>query len=116
GDKQLIAYVVRQPTASIDWSETPLITALKKSLPDYMVPSAIVALPALPRTANDKLDRQALPAPNRATRKSKRDFVPPNTTLEKKVAAIWQQLLGLERVSLTDNFFDLGGHSLLGLR
>ncbi len=116
GDKQLIAYVVRQPNAPIEWNQTPLITALKKLLPDYMVPSAIIALPALPRTANGKLDRQALPAPKRAAEKSKTDFVPPNTPFEKKIAAIWQQLLGLERVSLTDNFFDLGGHSLLGLR
>jgi len=112
GDKQLVAYVVRQANSAHEW-EQALIVALKKSLPDYMVPSAIVAAPALPRTANGKLDRNALPAPNRSAKKSRDNFVAPTTPLEKQVAAIWQEVLGLERASLTDNFFDLGGDSLL---
>jgi amino acid adenylation domain-containing protein len=116
GDKQLIAYIVRQPGAPPEWKQSALIAAVKKSLPDYMVPSVIVALPALPRTANGKLDRSALPAENRSAAQSKDNFVAPKTPLEKKVAAIWKKLLGVKRVSVTDNFFDLGGHSLLGLR
>ncbi len=116
GDKRLVAYVVREPNAPLGWDQAPLIAALEKSLPEYMVPSAIIELKALPRTTNGKLDRRALPRPTHAAEKSKGDFVAPKTPLEEKVAAIWRQLLNLERVSSTDNFFDLGGHSLLGLR
>ena len=110
-DKRLVGYVVRKADALTAFDSSALIAALKKSLPDYMVPSAIVALPALPRTPNGKLDRHALPAP-----KSTNAFVPAETPFEEKLAAIWAGVLGLERVSATDNFFDLGGHSLLGLR
>ena len=74
------------------------------------MPSAIVALPALPRTPNGKVDRNALPAPS--SKKSAENFVAPQTPLEKKIAAIWSEVLDLERVGMTDNFFDLGGHSL----
>jgi amino acid adenylation domain-containing protein len=116
GNKRLVAYVVCQPNASLDWDQAPLLAALEKSLPDYMIPSTIIELEALPRTPNGKLDRRALPGPTDAAEKSKGDFVAPKTPLEEKVAAIWRQLLNLERVSSTDNFFDLGGHSLLGLR
>ncbi len=76
-----------------------------------MMPSAVVSLSALPRTANGKLDRRALPAPPTSG-----DFVAPSTPLEQQLAAVWANVLGLERVGATDNFFDLGGHSLLGLR
>jgi thioesterase domain-containing protein len=109
GDKQLVAYVVGAE------SEKQLFDALKKSLPDYMVPSAIVKLAELPRTPNGKLDRDALPAPD-ASPKTRDDFVPPETPLEKKLAEIWATVLNLERVGRKDNFFDLGGHSLAGLR
>lgn len=115
GHKQLVGYVVCPPNAASEETPVQLVAALKKSLPEYMVPSAIVALPALPRTTNDKVDRRALPPP-RAAEKSRNNFVEPNTPFEKKIAAIWEDLLGLERVGLADNFFDLGGHSLLGLR
>jgi amino acid adenylation domain-containing protein len=116
GDNQLVAYVVRQPNATSAWQPAQLIEALRKSLPNHMIPSAIVPLPALPRTVNGKLDRSALPAPDRSAGDAKANYVAPATPSEKKVAAIWQELLGVERVSVTDNFFDLGGHSLLGLR
>jgi aspartate racemase len=110
-DKRLVAYVVCKSSASVRFEDSSLIAALKKLLPDYMVPSAIIALPALPRTPNGKLDRNVLPAP-----KSTEDFVPAKTPFEEKLAAIWAGVLGVERVGATDNFFDLGGHSLLGLR
>ena len=97
-------------------SQTAHLAELKKHLPDYMVPSAIVTLPALPRTSNGKVDRTALPAPSLAATKPADSFVAPATELEQKVAAIWAGVLGLERVGTMDNFFDLGGHSLLGLR
>ena len=113
---RLVAYVVRKSPATSGPIEPELMAALRKVLPNYMVPSHIVTLPALPRTANGKLDRAALPAPNRSATRSNDNFVAPKTTLEKKIAAIWEELLQVERVSVTDNFFDLGGHSLLGLR
>jgi aspartate racemase len=116
GHKQLVAYVVSPPNAASEETSRQLLAALKKSLPQYMLPSAIVALPALPRTTNGKVDRRALPPPDRAAEKSRDDFVEPTTPFEKKIAAIWEQLLGREHVGLADNFFDLGGHSLLGLR
>jgi amino acid adenylation domain-containing protein len=97
-------------------SQTAHLAELKKRLPDYMVPSAIVTLPALPRTANGKLDRSALPAPNAPATKPADSFVAPRTVVEEKVAAIWAGVLGVEQVGTMDNFFDLGGHSLLGLR
>ena len=114
GDKRLVAYVVRKQGAPVEFEQSALIAALKKSLPEYLVPSAIVALPALPRTPNGKLDRNALPAPY--STKPTDSFVAPQTPLEEKIAAIWTDVLGVERVGMTDNFFDLGGHSLLGLR
>ena len=114
--KELVAYTVGRVDASLQPEAATLIAALRETLPDYMVPSTIVALPALPRTPNGKVDRKALPVPDRFAAKSANDFVAPETQLEKKVAAIWAELLGLERISMTDNFFDLGGHSLLGLR
>jgi aspartate racemase len=109
GDKRLIGYVVGSS------SQTELLAALRKTLPDYMVPSAIVALPALPRTPNGKLDRNALPVPA-SSEQSTDDFTAPKTPLEEKLAAIWAAVLGLERIGTRDNFFDLGGHSLAGLR
>jgi amino acid adenylation domain-containing protein len=116
GDKRLVAYVVRKQSAPVELEQSALIAALKKSLPEYLVPSAIVALPALPRTRNGKLDRSALPAPNPSAAKPADSFVAPRTALEEKVAAIWAGVLGVERVGTMDDFFDLGGHSLLGLR
>jgi acyl carrier protein len=114
GDKRLVAYIVRKQGAAVELEQSALIAALKKSLPEYLVPSAIVALPALPRTPNGKLDRNALPAPH--STKPTDSFVAPRTPLEEKMAAIWTDVLGVERVGMTDNFFDLGGHSLSGLR
>ncbi len=117
GDKRLVAYVVRKQIEPVQFetsAKSELLAALKKSLPDYMIPSAIVFLSALPRTPNGKLDRRALPAPDSSA--TEFAFAAPKTLLEEKLAAIWAPVLGLERVGALDNFFDLGGHSLVALR
>ena len=108
--KQLIAYVILKDSASCD--ENELLSDLQDKLPAYMVPSEIIFIDELPLTANGKLNRDALPSPEL---KINKDNVPKtaDTALEKSIAAIWQDLLGLENVGIRDNFFDLGGHSLL---
>jgi acyl carrier protein len=111
GDRRLAAYVVpRRAGAAPGAAE--LRAFLKERLPDYMVPAAFVALDALPLNASGKVDRRALPAPERG-RVEAAEYVAPRTAAEETVAAVWQQVLGLDRVGATDNFFDLGGHSLL---
>ena len=85
----------------------------KRNLPDYMVPSVIVLLDAIPLLANGKLDGSALPAPDTARTEIAGVLLPPRNETEAVVAQIWAGLLGLERVGVNDNFFDLGGHSLL---
>ena len=89
---------------------------LKEYLPEYMVPNAYVQLEALPLTPNGKIDRQALPLPDAAREKFEVAFVAPRTPIEVTIAAIWQEVLKLDRVGIHDNFFDLGGHSLLATR
>ena len=110
GDKRLVGYVVPREGES---PRGPQLRRLAKDrLPDYMVPSAIVVLDALPLTPNGKIDRRALPAPD-GGRQAEDAFVAPRTELEGEIAAIWSDVLGLSAVSVEDNFFDLGGHSML---
>ena len=113
GDSRLVAYLVAQnpPADLVD----QLRAQLRASLPDYMVPSAFVVLEALPLTANGKIDRKALPAPEPSgTDEAK--YVAPRTPIEKTLAGIWTELLELAQVSINDNFFELGGHSLLAMQ
>jgi amino acid adenylation domain-containing protein len=107
--KRIVAYVVPRDDASPSWKRD-LRQSLRKHLPDYMQP-AIEVLPALPLNANGKLDRDALPAPGH-DRDTDDTFVAPATDTQRKLAAIWQQLLGVDRVGVHDVFFDIGGHSL----
>jgi acyl carrier protein len=113
---RLVAYLVlAEPAARTEASDATIAAELrdylKQRLPDYMLPAAMVVLAALPTTPNGKLDRRALPAPDHATRD--RPYVAPRTPVEQQVAAIWSALLHVPQVGIHDNFFALGGHSLL---
>ena len=116
GDKQLVAYVATEQSPEHAPGVSELRSHLREKLPDYMVPSAFVMLDELPLTANGKVDRRALPAPTGARPDLAEDYVAPRTPVERVVAGIWCELLGLERVGLYDNFFTLGGHSMLATR
>lgn len=108
GSARLTAYVA--PKAENAVTRADLRTFLKRQLPDYMIPSTFVMLDALPLTPSGKINRQALPAPVDTT--SENTYVAPRTQDEKILAAIWAEALGLPRVGIHDDFFDLGGHSL----
>ncbi len=105
---ELVAYLVTARPVDIPELRRHLVEAL----PEYMVPAAFVMLPALPLTANGKVDRRALPEPA-AQAAGQREFVAPRTALEEKLAGIWAEVLRQERVGLRDSFFELGAHSLL---
>ncbi|MBZ4423379.1 amino acid adenylation domain-containing protein, partial [Myxococcus sp. RHSTA-1-4] len=113
GHKRLVAYVVSGEQAP---SVGDLRTALGERLPAYMVPSAFVVLPALPRTPNGKVDRKALPAPDAAQVERTHEYVAPRTPNEQLLAGLWREVLGVEQVGVHDDFFALGGHSLLATR
>ncbi|MCK9815709.1 amino acid adenylation domain-containing protein [Pseudomonas sp. MAFF 302046] len=114
GDKRLVAYYTRQATAEAPDSER-LRAELQSQLPDYMVPAAYVCLERLPLTANGKLDRKALPAPELQALAG-RVYEAPATALEQTLARIWAEVLQVEQVGRHDSFFELGGHSLLAIR
>jgi fengycin family lipopeptide synthetase B len=111
GEKRLVAYAVLTPGASL--SVTGARDFLKHKLPDYMAPSAVVVLPALPRTSNGKLDRKNLPAPDSVRTDLAGRFVAPESQVEESLAEIWSRVLGVPAVGVTDNFFELGGDSIL---
>ncbi len=110
GDKTLTAFLVTRDKASL--SVASLRAWLAEKLPDYMVPSRFLVLPALPLTPNGKVDRKALERFDGAELAAGSDHVPPRTELESELAGIWKTVLRRERVGIRDNFFDLGGHSL----
>ena len=113
GDKRLVAYVVVEG-GGVELIER-LREQLRASLPDYMMPSAFVTLEGLPLTPNGKVDRKALPAPERESQVSTA-YAAPGSELEQQLVAVWQEVLGAEKVGVDDNFFDLGGNSLLVTR
>jgi len=111
GEKELVAYVVLSPDAMVDVLE--LRKHLLQRLPDYMVPAAFVPIASMPITENGKVDRAALPSPN-GNRMQGEAYVGPRTLVEEELVKILAPLLNLDRVGVNDNFFHLGGHSLLG--
>jgi amino acid adenylation domain-containing protein len=115
GDR-LVAYVVAGSESTSAPSVSVLRDALRRTLPEYMVPSAFVFLDALPLTPNGKLNRAALPEPDVARPQVASTYVAPSTPVEQSLATIWEELLGLEHLGANDNFFELGGHSLLAMR
>jgi acyl transferase domain-containing protein/acyl carrier protein len=111
GDKRLVAYVVANEGAPADLPEQ-LRVHLRQSLPEYMIPAAFVTVDKFPLTSNGKVDQAALPAP-REERQAGRARVAPRSGLEERIAAVFREILRVEEVGVDDNFFDLGGHSLL---
>ncbi len=114
GEKRLVAYVI--PSQGVIPSIMELRQHLKVTLPEYMVPSAFVTLDQFPLTANGKLDRRALPAPEQSRPDLDRRYVPPQTSIQTTLAQIWAEVLRLERVGIHDNFFELGGDSILSIQ
>jgi acyl carrier protein len=111
--RRLVAYVVAEPGAAPAPSAADLRGRLKAALPAYMVPSAFVPLPRMPLTPNGKVDRRALLALATAQPESDTSYRAPQTRAEVAIAGILREVLGVERVGAEDNFFDLGGNSLL---
>lgn len=112
GEKWLLAYVVLARESTVTAAE--LREHLRKQLPDYMVPVTFVRMESLPLTVNGKVDRKELPAPNATNTLRDEEFVSPSSLVEQRLATIIASLLRVDRVGANDNFFLLGGHSLLG--
>lgn len=126
GEKELVAYVVpsssdEEGSTVIDLSDHDVLKAevkthLDRKLPSHMVPSAYVVLEQLPLTANGKVDKRALPQPERISNTMRAQYVAPRNNLEQIISGIWSDLLNMERVGVKDNFFEIGGHSLIGIQ
>lgn len=114
GDRRLVAYVVQHADAA--HTVTELRRHVREHLPEYMVPSLIVELERIPLTPNGKVDRRALPDPFGRADADGESFAEPRTPIERAIAAIWKEMLKVDRVGVRDNFFDLGGHSLLSMQ
>lgn len=114
GDLRLVAYVVCRPGEELTASDAR--RHLRRLLPEYMIPSVVAAVDAMPLTPNGKVDRAALPDPFRHAVQAGRAYVAPEPGAEQTMAEIWREILQVDRVGAEDNFFELGGHSLLSLR
>lgn len=125
GEKRLVAYII--PTASTQVSNadqevefdalvSELRTYLRQKLPDYMMPAAFVRLASVPLTSNGKVDRKQLPAPPRTIQSLHKEYVPAQNPTEELLATIWCEVLGLPQVGRTDNFFEIGGDSIISLQ
>ncbi|WP_424101436.1 amino acid adenylation domain-containing protein [Moorena producens] len=114
GGKRLVVYIVPKQESTQDTSLIPQIRKfLKQKLPEYMIPAAFVLLDAFPLTPNGKIDRRALPVPDTVPSGLSTAYVMPQTETEQLIAKIWQEVLQIEKMGIYDNFFEIGGHSLL---
>lgn len=114
GEKKLVVYLVLKDGETLNVKD--IRKFLHSRLPDYMMPSAFVQLPVLPRTPSGKIDRRALPAPDTRRPETGVPYKAPSGELEKAIAACWSSLLNIEPVGALDHFFDLGGNSLLAMQ
>ncbi|HAU1410626.1 TPA: amino acid adenylation domain-containing protein, partial [Legionella pneumophila] len=114
GAKRLVGYYVLRPEAADGVSASDVRDYLKGRLPEYMVPSFLVAMEAMPLTPNGKLDRKALPAPEGAA--IQKAYVAPRNALEEALVLIWQEVLGVQTIGVEDNFFELGGDSIVSIQ
>ncbi len=114
GNKQLVGYVCR--STDVHASGEELRRSLRQSLPEYMVPSQLLFLEAMPLTTNGKVDRKALPPPWSDAPSTQQNLVAARTPNEQKLVAIWEEILGLSEIGVHDNFFEIGGHSLQAMK
>ncbi|HMQ67796.1 MAG TPA: non-ribosomal peptide synthase/polyketide synthase, partial [Ignavibacteria bacterium] len=114
-DKQGIRYLVAYIVSEGEFNREEIINYLRGKLPDYMVPALYVSMESFPFAASGKINKKALPDPDASTL-ILNEYVEPRNEVEKKIAAVWKEVLNVERVGINDNFFELGGHSLLAMR
>ncbi|MEG4959437.1 MULTISPECIES: amino acid adenylation domain-containing protein [unclassified Microcoleus] len=114
GDKRLVAYIVANPEEQLAIAD--LRRYLQGQLPDYMVPAVFVNVEAMPKTPSGKIDRRALPAPDSQRQEQSQSYAAPQSELELLLAGVWSKLLKLDRVGIHDNFFEIGGNSLMTLQ
>jgi amino acid adenylation domain-containing protein len=112
--KSLIAYIV--PRQNCTPTPNEFRSFLSEQLPEYMIPSIFLLLETFPLTANGKIDRRALPIPDRASLELEATFISPTDGLELQLTQIWERVLGIQPIGTSDNFFNLGGHSLLAVQ
>jgi aryl carrier-like protein len=113
-NQRLVAYVIA--AADRELSSSELRDYLKERLPEYMVPSVFVMLESVPLTSNGKIDYRALPRPEAQNVGLTNQYVAPHTDVEQSLWKIWHEVIGIEKIGVHDNFFDLGGHSILMLK
>ncbi len=109
-EERLVCYLVTESVLEVEG----LREFLRLKLPDYMIPSTFVTVPTIPLTPNGKVDRRALPAPTQARPELRENYLAPRNELERVLASMWCEILGVEQVGVRDNFFDLGGDSIRG--
>jgi amino acid adenylation domain-containing protein len=115
GERRLVAYVVAKPAEERE-CDVDFRAFLRRTLPEPMIPSAFIPVETIPRTANGKVNRSALPAEDTVRSEPTRTYLAPRDELETKLVKIWEAVLGTTPIGINDRFFDLGGHSLLAVR
>jgi acyl carrier protein len=113
GDKRIYAYILPHMAGNLD--PAALKRHVRTTLPEYMVPQHFIEIDAIPLTPVGKVNKQALPSPESPDLQGGNEYVAPSTDTEKKLAQIWQQIISLSQIGIHDNFFDIGGHSLLAV-